>query len=293
MLVAPLMSCSARLPVYTIFIAAFIPDKTWAGFGLQGLTLFAMYGLGIVVAVPIAWTVKKTLLKGETTPFILELPSYKIPDARTVVMRVYQSAGDFLQRAGSLILAATIVMWALAYFPRPEALLIQQEQQRMVLQAQGASEEALSVLDGQLAGELISQSYLGTMGKAIEPVVRPLGWDWRIGMATIASFPAREVIVAVLGTIYSLGEVDEGSVSLREALQNAIWEDGNRVFNIPVALSVMVFFALCAQCVSTLAVIGRETQSWRWPLITFFYMTGLAYIGALITYQLGMFLGWG
>lgn len=293
MLVAPLMSCSARLPVYTIFIAAFIPNKTWAGFGLQGITLFAMYGVGIVIAVPVAWFVKKTLLKGETTPFILELPSYKIPDMRTVVMRVYQSAAHFLERAGTLILAATIVMWALAYFPRPEALLNQQEQARIVLQNQGATQEALDALDGRLAGELIAQSYLGTMGKAIEPIVRPLGWDWRIGMATLASFPAREVIVAVLGTIYSLGEVDEDSASLREALQQAVWSDGNRVFSIPVALSVMVFFALCAQCVSTLAVIQRETQSWRWPVITFVYMTGLAYIGAFFTYQAGMLLGWG
>jgi ferrous iron transport protein B len=293
MLVAPLMSCSARLPVYTVFIAAFIPDKTWAGFGLQGITLFVMYGLGIVIAVPIAWGVKKLLLKGETTPFILELPSYKVPDLRTVVMRVYQSAGHFLERAGTLILAATIVMWALAYFPRPEALLAEQEQQRVALQSQGASEASLAQLDAKLASELVAQSYLGTMGKAIEPVVRPLGWDWRIGMATLASFPAREVIVAVLGTIYSLGEVDEGSVSLREALQNAVWADGRRVFNIPVALSVMVFFALCAQCVSTLAVIQRETQSWRWPLFTFFYMTILAYVASLVTYQFGMFLGWG
>jgi ferrous iron transport protein B len=293
MLVAPLMSCSARLPVYTIFIAAFIPDETWAGFGLQGITLFAMYGIGIVIAVPIAWIVKKTLLKGESTPFILELPSYKIPDVRTIFMRVYQSAGHFLERAGTLILAATIVMWALAYFPRPEALLDQQEQARMALQSQGATQEALDVLDGKLAGDLIAQSYLGTMGKAIEPVVRPLGWDWRIGMATLASFPAREVIVAVLGTIYSLGEVDAESASLRVALQQAMWTDGSRVFNIPVALSVMVFFALCAQCVSTLAVIQRETQSWRWPIVTFVYMTGLAYMCSFFTYQVGMLLGWG
>jgi ferrous iron transport protein B len=293
MLVAPLMSCSARLPVYTIFIGAFIPDKTWAGFGLQGITLFGMYILGLVIAVPIAWTVKKTLLKGETTPFILELPSYKIPDMRTVVLRVYQSGGHFLRRAGSLILAATIFMWALAYFPRPDALMGQHDQARIELKAHGASEQAVQKLEGKLAGELIAQSYLGTMGKAIEPIVRPLGWDWRIGMATLASFPAREVIVAVLGTIYSLGEVDEGSVSLREALQNAMWADGSRVYNTPVALSIMVFFALCAQCVSTLAVIQRETQSWRWPLLTFTYMTCLAYVGALITYRLGMFLGWG
>lgn len=293
MLVAPLMSCSARLPVYTVFIAAFIPNTTWAGLGLQGLTLFSMYGLGIIVAIPIAWIVKKTLLKGETTPFILELPSYKIPDARTVLMRVYQSAKHFLERAGTLILAATIVMWALAYFPRSEALLAEQDQARETLVSQGASQEELDNLEAKLAGDLIEQSYLGRMGKAIEPAVKPLGWDWRIGMATLASFPAREVIVAVLGTIYSLGDVDEGSASLREALQNAQWSDGSRVFSIPVALSIMVFFALCAQCVSTLAVIQRETQSWRWPLVSFGYMTGLAYVCAFLTYRIGMLAGWG
>lgn len=293
MLVAPLMSCSARLPVYTVFIGAFIPKTTWAGMGLQGLTLFAMYALGIFVAIPIAWIVKKTLLKGEATPFILELPSYKMPDVRTIVMRVYQSALHFLERAGTLILAATIVMWALAYFPRPEHIIAETKQQIQTLQAQGAPEAQIEALEAALSGDLIAQSYLGRMGRAIEPLVRPLGWDWRIGMATLASFPAREVIVAVLGTIYSLGEVDEGAASLRQALQNAVWSDGTHVFNIPVALSIMVFFALCAQCVSTLAVIERETQSWKWALFAFTYMTTLAYIGALITYRLGMALGWG
>lgn len=293
MLVAPLMSCSARLPVYTVFIGAFIPKTTWAGMGLQGLTLFAMYALGIFVAIPIAWIVKKTLLKGEATPFILELPSYKMPDVRTIVMRVYQSALHFLERAGTLILAATIVMWALAYFPRPEHIIAETKQQIQTLQAQGAPEAQIEALEAALSGDLIAQSYLGRMGRAIEPLVKPLGWDWRIGMATLASFPAREVIVAVLGTIYSLGEVDEGAASLRQALQNAVWSDGTHVFNIPVALSIMVFFALCAQCVSTLAVIERETQSWKWALFAFTYMTTLAYIGALITYRLGMALGWG
>ena len=140
---------------------------------------------------------------------------------------------------------------------------------------------------------MLEQSFLGRMGHAIEPAVKPLGWDWRIGMAALASFPAREVIVAVLGTIYSLGEVDEESTSLRDALRGATWSDGRKVFDIPVALSIMVFFALCAQCVSTLAVIQRETGRWRWPVLTFVYMTALAYIGAFVTYQLGVAIGWG
>ncbi len=292
MLVAPLMSCSARLPVYAIFIGAFIPDQNvWGGIGLQGLTLFALYCVGIFVAIPVAWILKKTLLRGQPTPFLLELPSYKIPDVGTVGMRIYQSGRHFIERAGTLILAATIVMWALAYFPRSETITAHYEAERERLV--GASEEILDDLRAKEAGEMLQQSFLGRMGHAIEPVVEPLGWDWRIGMAALASFPAREVIVAVLGTIYSLGEVDEESTSLRGALQAATWSDGRKVFNIPVALSIMVFFALCAQCVSTLAVIQRETGAWRWPVLTFVYMTVLAYIGAFVTYRLGMALGWG
>ncbi len=292
MLVAPLMSCSARLPVYAIFIGAFIPNQNvWGGIGLQGLTLFALYCVGIFVAIPVAWILKKTLLRGQPTPFLLELPSYKIPDVGTVGMRIYQSGRHFLERAGTLILAATIVMWALAYFPRSETITAHYESERERLV--GAPEEVLDGLRAKEAGEMLRQSFLGRMGHAIEPVVEPLGWDWRIGMAALASFPAREVIVAVLGTIYSLGEVDEESASLRGALRSATWSDGRKVFNIPVALSIMVFFALCAQCVSTLAVIQRETGAWRWPVLTFVYMTVLAYIGAFVTYRLGMALGWG
>ena len=292
MLVAPLMSCSARLPVYAIFIGAFIPNQNvWGGIGLQGLTLFALYCVGIFVAIPVAWILKKTLLRGQPTPFLLELPSYKIPDVGTVGMRIYQSGRHFLERAGTLILAATIVMWALAYFPRSETIAAHYESERERLV--GAPEEVLDGLRAKEAGEMLRQSFLGRMGHAIEPVVEPLGWDWRIGMAALASFPAREVIVAVLGTIYSLGEVDEESASLRDELRSATWSDGRKVFNIPVALSIMVFFALCAQCVSTLAVIQRETGAWRWPVLTFVYMTVLAYIGAFVTYRLGMALGWG
>ena len=292
MLVAPLMSCSARLPVYAIFIGAFIPNQNvWGGIGLQGLTLFALYCVGIFVAIPVAWILKKTLLRGQPTPFLLELPSYKIPDVGTVGMRIYQSGRHFLERAGTLILAATIVMWALAYFPRSETVAAHYESERERLV--GAPEEVLDGLRAKEAGEMLRQSFLGRMGHAIEPVVEPLGWDWRIGMAALASFPAREVIVAVLGTIYSLGEVDEESASLRDELRSATWSDGRKVFNIPVALSIMVFFALCAQCVSTLAVIQRETGAWRWPVLTFVYMTVLAYIGAFVTYRLGMALGWG
>ncbi len=298
-LVAPLMSCSARLPVYIIFIAAFIPDRPLLGtfFGLQGFTLLAMYSIGVLVAIPMAWLLKKTLLKGEPPPFLLELPSYKWPDPQTVFLRVYHNSKAFVVRAGSIILATTIVMWALAYFPRPSATLesYAQERSRILTTAPAEiREQTLVALDQAEAAELLQHSFLGQAGQLIEPVVRPLGWDWRIGMATLASFPAREVIISVLGTIYSLGgEHDEASEDLRDALQAAVRPDGTRIFTIPAVLSIMVFFALCAQCMSTLAVIQRETQSWGWAGFTFAYMTLLAYVGAYLTYQVTTFLGWG
>ncbi len=298
-LVAPLMSCSARLPVYTIFIAAFIPDRLLLGgwVGLQRLTLFGMYCVGIGVAVPVAWVLKKTLLKGASSPFVLELPSYKLPDPKTVGMRVYQSSKAFLSRAGKIILAAAIVMWALAYFPRPAEIVEHYEvrQQEILNTSAGqAQAEALAEVEAGMSSELLKQSFLGRIGRFIEPAVRPLGWDWRIGMAAVASFPAREIVVASLGTIYSLGSgVDETSEGLRHALQAATWDDGRRIFTVPVALSIMVFFALCAQCAATLAVIQRETRSWGWAGFAFGYMTLLAYIGAWVTYQATTALGWG
>ena len=289
--VAPLMSCSARLPVYVLFIAAFIPDQPVLGswIGLQGLTLLCMYFIGVFVAIPIAWLLKKTVLSGEAPSLLLELPSYKWPDPRTIALRVYHSSRAFVVRAGTIIFAATIVMWALAYFPRSTTVLEKYEQRRSHVTATaevGERQAQLDNLERLRAAELLETSYLGQMGHFVAPAVRPLGWDWRIGMAAIASFPAREVIISVLGTIYSLGgDQDEGSADLRGALRESTWPDGTPVFSVPVALSIMVFFALCAQCMSTLAVIQRETGSWHWAAFTFGYMTALAYVGALVTYR--------
>ena len=299
-LVAPLMSCSARLPVYVLFIAAFIPDRPVIGgwLGLQALTLLAMYSVGTVLAVPVAWILKSTLLRGETPPFLLELPSYKWPDPATVALRVYHSGRAFVVRAGSIILAATVVMWALAYFPRSQDVIDLHQEARSRLEQQSLSgdayDNALHQIDRAEASELLESSFLGQAGHLIEPLVSPLGWDWRLGMAAIASFPAREVVISVLGTIYSMGrDHDETSTDLRDALGAATHADGTRVITVPVALSVMIFFALCAQCMSTLAVIQRETGSWGWAGLAFGYMTLLAYVGALVTYQVTTFLGWG
>lgn len=302
-LVAPLMSCSARLPVYTLLIGSFVPNRTWQLGSLsipwlQGLVMFAMYAVGTIAGIAAAFVLKRTILRGPTPPFVMELPSYKMPGISIVLMRMLEQGWSFVYRAGTLILCVSIVVWGLCYWPRDSRQLDQAlvaKQAELVQKAEGGDQKAveeLAEVENEIAGQYLATSYLGRMGKVIEPVVRPLGWDWRIGCAAIASFPAREVVVATLGVIYNLGEEqDETSADLKERLQNATWDGTNRkVFNLPVALSVMVFFALCAQCASTLAVIRRETGNWWWPAFTFVYMTGLAYVGAWLTYQIGMLL---
>jgi ferrous iron transport protein B len=305
-LVAPLMSCSARLPVYTLFIGAFIPnrtlDLTLAGWGihvpwLRGLVMFSMYMIGIVTGILVAWILKKTLLRGATPPFVMELPSYKLPGIQIVWQRMSEQGWAFLQRAGTLILTISVIVWGLGYFPHNSAkiepaLIEQQTKLESQLEKFNSDEvekndeaqklqSQLAIVENQIAGEYLSDSYLGRMGHFIEPAVRPLGWDWKIGCAAIASFPAREVVNATLGVIYNLGEGAE-----EQQLEETIQAEKN--LNVPVALSIMVFFALCAQCVSTLVIIRRETGTWLWPLFTFVYMTVLAYIGAFATYQIGM-----
>ncbi len=259
-LVAPLLTCSARLPLYTLLIAAFIPAETclhgWLG--LQGLTLAGFYVLGIAAAVAVALVLKRTLLRGPSPPLLIELPGYQWPSPRTVLARMLERGWVFLRAAGTLILAISIVVWAALYYPHD---------------SRGDQRHSL----------------LGRLGRVIEPAVRPLGWDWRIGCAVLASFPQREVVVATLGVMYNRGQqVDvesaAGQSRLQLQLRRATWEGTRRpVFTVPVAISMMVFFALCAQCVATLAVIRRETNSWRWPAFTLLYMTVLAYVGALLT----------
>ena len=323
-LVAPLMSCSARLPVYALLIAAFVPDYTigsgWLAFSwMQGLVMFAMYSVGIIAAIAVAWILKKTLLRGSTPPFVMELPSYKVPGIWIVLHRMLEQGWSFIRRAGTIILAVSVIVWGLAYYPRSESKidsqLVAAEKQfsgevaaldeRLASAGDAGPPELIAARDdaqarldrvrNQIESAHLENSFLGQMGHWIEPVVKPLGWDWRIGCAAIASFPAREVVVSTLGVIYNLGEgQDETSDDLKTTLQNATWPDtGRKVITLPVALSIMVFFALCAQCASTLAVIRRETGSWHWPAFTFVYMTALAYVGALATYQIGTWLSGG
>jgi ferrous iron transport protein B len=288
-LVAPLMSCSARLPVYILLIGAFLTEGY--PFWTPGVVMFAMYALGLILAPLVALALKRTLLAGQTPVFVLEMPAYKRPSLRIVVRRLVDSGWMFLRRAGTIILASMILVWVLLNFPAgtyPQQIAAAKDDEAKV---------------NELQAEWKRQSVLGRMGKAIEPAVRPLGWDWRVGVAVLASFPAREVVVSTLGTIYQKGKVDSeeiheagiskvGTTELSEALRDARWEDDSerRVFTVPAALSLMVFFALCCQCASTLAVIRRETRSWRWPAFTFAYMTALAYLAALIVFQVGTLL---
>lgn len=381
-LIAPLMSCSARLPVYTLMIAAFVPAAYVLGgaVSVQAVTLLSMYVVGIAAAIPVAWLARKTILKGESQPLLIELPSYRWPSPGTVFFRVYEQGREFCVTAGTMIFAVTIIIWALGYYPRSKEVLASYESARRdarrlfiesvhplasqlpelnesgdppdsgelteilagfntveerfaesvesqdiqpdsaewaTLQQMKNAElhrlaalagekgpvalkyyeawhdfrDQLDRLDREESGELLRRSWLGRMGSFIEPAVVPLGWDWRIGTAVIASFPAREVVIATMGTIYNLGgDTDESSTGLRHAVASATWPDGRRVFNLAVALSIMIFFALCCQCAATLAVIKRETRSWRWPLLTFVYMTGLAYLAALLTYRVTLWL---
>ena len=311
-LTAPLMSCSARLPVYILLIGAFLspPRFPW---WTPGLAMFLMYSIGLVVAPLVALALKRTLLRGETPAFVMEMPLYKVPSPRTVVRRMVDSGWAFVYRAGTLILASMVLVWALMYFPRvePDGRLYDEHyaqlQKKLEEMRDDAGDsptreqkEAVEKTENQanaLQGEWQRQSVLGRMGQAIEPVVRPLGWDWRIGMAALASFPAREVVVGTLGVIYNEGKVDPddvqnaehvGDTRLARAMQQATWDGTDRrVYTAPTAVSLMVFFALCCQCASTLAVMRRETRSWGWPAFTFTYMTVLAYIGALAVYQIG------
>lgn len=290
-MLAPFMSCSARLPVYVLMISAFVPAMDLAGgwLGLQTLVMMAMYAVGVVVAIPISWLLRRSVLAGPPGGFVMELPGYKTPRLRAIWHRVYFAGRGFLVRAGTIILLVNLVVWALAYFPRSESVA-----QEVASRAQVEGwDEARS--EQELAGAYLRSSYLGRAGHAIEPAIRPLGWDWRIGVAVIASFPAREVVVATLGTIYNLdaGDDESGQAALREALVEARWAGSDRrVFTLPVALSIMVFFALCAQCSSTLVIIGRETGSWGWPVASFVGMTTLAYFAAWGVSAAATALGW-
>ncbi len=296
-LVAPLMSCSARLPVYVLMIGAFIEPVY--GATVAALTLFAMHVAGLLVALPAAWFFNRRVLKIRVQPFLLELPPYRVPHPRDVLWRMWQGGREFLQRAGTVILAMSVIIWALLYFPRPAAV---EEQTRAAFVAEqgvgaearlAAGDEALQrALDHEVGAAYLEQSFLGRLGKAVQLVFAPAGFDWKITVGVLASFPAREVIVSTLGIIYRLGD-DADEDSLRAALEKAKWPEGPQagrpVFTVATALSVMVFFAFCMQCGSTLVVIAKEVGR-RWAVFSFVYLTVLAWLAAVGTFQLATWL---
>lgn len=314
-LVAPLMSCSARLPVYLLLAETFFAAMGW---WVPGLVIFAMYLLGLLTAPFVAWLLKRTVLRGEAPIFLMEMPPYRWPSIRLVLYRMFDRGWAFVRRAGTVILATMILVWALLYFPHHDAAGRLFEDRVAELEAQAESlagkldaladdaparkalqAELDTIADQQnaLLQEWRTNSYLGRLGHFCEPVFRPLGWDWRLTMAALASFPAREVVVGTLGIIYREGEIDAGDEEARrrlgERLRAAEWDAGSEragmpVFTLGVALSLMVFFVFCCQCASTLAVLKRETNGWGWPLFAFVYMTALAYLAALAVYQLSL-----
>lgn len=341
--VAPFMSCSARIPVYVIMIAAFVPSTKVLGFlPLQGVVFVGMYLVGILVAIPTAFLLKRTVCRSDRPSFLVELPPYRPPNLMVVLRRMWESGQAFVVRAGTLIFAATILIWALSYFPRHpdpgateaaavaayettmaeerERLDVERHRQEQVVAAaeaqspdtematvaRGAYEHylgwmaeqdaALEAKHAELEGaaaraagaEALEYSALGRAGKFIEPVFEPMGWDWRVSVAVLASFPAREVFISSLGVIYQLGgDADAESEGLRQKMRASTWESGPKrgqpVFNFGNALALMVFFALCAQCVSTIVTIKKETGHWGWAVFSFVYMTALAWVGALVT----------
>ncbi len=265
-LVAPLMSCSARLPVYGLMIAVLLPDTS--ALQKSGIML-SMYMLGICTAFLMALIFKKTILRSETPILLMEMPPYRLPSARDLLLRMKERAVIFLKRAGTVILALSILLWALITYPKPENP-----------EAKGS--------------EVIAHSVAGQLGHALEPIIRPLGFDWKIGIGLIGSLAAREVFVETMSIVYNVGQDQQGDgvETLQETMRNEKREDGTPVYTPLVCVGLMVFYVLAMQCLSTLAVVRRETNSWRWPAFQFVYLTLLAYVGTFIVYQGGKLLGW-
>jgi ferrous iron transport protein B len=288
-LAAPFMTCSARLPVYALLIAAFVPDRSLGWLNLQGLVLLGLYLLGIIGGLATAWIMKRSALRGPKPQFALALPEFRWPNPQTVLIKLMDRARIFLRRAGTVIFTVAIIVWALAYFPRSAEVQIARDSAVTQAQASWSGAELelqLQRIDNQASADQLEQSFLGRAGRFVAPVFRPLGWDWRVSAAVIAGFPAREVVVAVMGTIYAVGEEAE-EASLAGKLRSAKWPDGRPIFTLPMVLGLLLFYAWCLQCAATIAVIRRETNSWRWPAFAWSYMTVIGYAGALLIYQLG------
>lgn len=283
-MVAPLMSCSARIPVYTLLIALIIPDeKIWGFVNLQGLALFGMYTLGTIAALLVAVVLKFIIKSKEKGFLMLEIPSYKWPRWQNVGLTVLEKVRVFVWDAGKVILAISIILWALATYGPAKGMEKASKDSEQIALEQGLSEEEKNQL---VASAKLEHSYIGIVGRTIEPVIEPLGYDWKIGISLITSFAAREVFVGSMATMYAVDDESEEHRSLLAKMSEAKRPDGTPVYTFAAGMSLMIFYVFAMQCMSTLAIVKRETGSWKWPLIQMGYMGVLAYLGALLTYTI-------
>ena len=280
-LVVPFTTCSARLPVYMILISLVIPNERLLGINYQGLTLMGLYVIGFLMAIFSASILNRILKSPNKSYFVVEMPNYKIPMLKNIGITVWEKTLSFVIEAGKIILAISILLWFMASFG-PGNNFSNAEQ--IVTHQSNNSDLSESELENKIASFKLENSYIGIMGKAIEPVILPLGYDWKIGIALISSFAAREVFVGTLATIYSVESDTQETIKTRMA--GEIRNDGTRLFNLPTGISLMLFYAFAMQCMSTLAIVKKETNSWKWPIIQLFSMTAFAYLAALMAYQI-------
>lgn len=281
-LVTPLMSCSARLPVYTILISLVVDDKYYFGFlSMQGLVMMALYLIGTVMALIVSYVMKAFIRIKEKSFFILELPIYRAPRWKNVGITMVEKAKIFVFDAGRVIILISLLLWFLSSYGPGNRIEQVENKYTALMQHMPAKKDSLQK---HFSSEKLQNSYAGLLGKAIEPVIEPLGYDWKIGIALITSFAAREVFVGTMATLYSVEETDDSS--LRQKMEAATHPDGRKVYTLPAAFSLMIFYVLAMQCMSTLAVVKRETKSWKWPAFQFVYMTGLAYLASFLVYQI-------
>ncbi len=284
-MVTPLISCAARLPVYILLISLVVPDDKILGFfDLRGLTLLGLYILGTVGAVAVAWVMKKVIKGRERSYFIMELPVYRSPRWKNILLIMFDKVKTFVFEVGKIIVAISIVLWVTASYGPPERMeRIEQKYSSEAFTSQYPDDE----LERMRASEELENSYVGILGKAIEPAIRPLGFDWKIGIALITSVAAREVFVGTMATIYSVESVDDDDSNIRQVMAASVNPaTGEKVYTTATAFSLMVFYAFAMQCISTIAVVKRETNGWKWPAIQFGYMTAMAYLASLLVYQL-------
>jgi ferrous iron transport protein B len=284
-LITPLMSCSARLPVYTILISLVIPHTEYFGFiSLQAIVMMGLYLMGVVMALIVSFVAKWFIHLKEKSFFILELPVYRAPRWKNIAVTMVSKAKIFVRDAGKIIIVISLILWALSsYGPTSRMKNIEEQYAEKINQDPIHAKE----LNMQKQSALLENSYAGVLGRTIEPVIKPLGYDWKIGIALITSFAAREVFVGTMATLYSVeGGKDADRQTLLQRMDSAKRENGTKVYNLASGISLMIFYMLAMQCMSTLAVVRRETRSWKWPIIQLVYMTALAYAMSLIAYQL-------